>query len=714
MKRKLPLLLAVIFLFVLAGCSPASTEKSGLCKIVITEGEGFKCTSPVARVKRGENAEFILAVDNGYEIGGVSYKNHTLSQAVPTENGSNVTLTVNNVRYTQTVEITTRPAEKQYTVTVNPDPAFTCAENQFKVAEGQNAVFNLDFNENYTFGGFDGDVLYDETGADSLAENGVRKVTVTVKNIETSLNLNVKAVAAGETTSDSQNYIRIRYHANGGAINGSPALSYSVGYKPLNRRRPNTETGAAISREGYVLVGWNVKADGSGEHIGLGSRYNATAGATARLYAEWRKCADGANFNFSLINRADVPLLYAEEGQKRTLAELSAACDSDDKSAVITAYSGNNAELVIPDKLAGYPVAGIESGAFEVCRGMQTVVFPQSLEYLADLAFKYCNDLREIYISDNIEFFGENALGYTSNVKTLHVNAVLPPAYANTENGQLANKIELLETNPLVKPKLVFFAGCSTWYGINASQVSAAYNGKYDVYNMGVIGGVCSLYQIDLIAPYLTYGDAFVHNPELGAVHQLMVLNDFDSRVYTTLESNYDYLARLDLTRYGSVWKSFSKYISGKKIYISGEDYVQGSYAEGLDYMGDNGDYLKYRNGGFDNEGIAYDFVSTADITGYNAIEKLNACYAELSAAGIKVFFGYGSINADGLDYQRGVELITRLSVGLNENFVTLYMSLDDAILGSAYCYDQNYHLSTDGAAEYTRRVIEKLKKTLK
>ena len=174
---------------------------------------------------------------------------------------------------------------------------------------------------------------------------------------------------------------------------------------------------------------------------------------------------------------------------------------------------------------------------------------------------------------------------------------------------------------------------------------------------MGVIGGVCSLYQIDLIAPYLTYGDAFVHNPELGAVHQLMVINDFDSRVYTTLESNYDYLARLDLTRYGSVWKSFSKYISGKKIYISGEDYVQGSYAEGLDYMGDNGDYLKYRNGGFDNEGIAYDFVSTADITGYNAIEKLNACYAELSAAGIKVFFGYGSINADWLDYQRGVEL---------------------------------------------------------
>ena len=66
--------------------------------------------------------------------------------------------------------------------------------------------------------------------------------------------------------------ITITYNANGGSLNDANNGVYT--YTNEHHPRPNTSSGVDIvKRDGYNLIGWNTKNDGTGEHIGLGSRY---------------------------------------------------------------------------------------------------------------------------------------------------------------------------------------------------------------------------------------------------------------------------------------------------------------------------------------------------------------------------------------------------------------------------------------------------------
>ena len=47
--------------------------------------------------------------------------------------------------------------------------------------------------------------------------------------------------------------------------------------------RQNTNIGRDLVRDGYTLIGWNTSPDGSGEHIGLGSRVSVNAGENTAL-----------------------------------------------------------------------------------------------------------------------------------------------------------------------------------------------------------------------------------------------------------------------------------------------------------------------------------------------------------------------------------------------------------------------------------------------
>lgn len=701
--KKAAAVIAAFMLCVFAfGCKRAERYDDTKCNVVITRGEGFVCRSPVLVLPRGGDASFIIELDEGYLISSVDYANHTL---VPSpEDAKIVTLTLHAVKYSATVEISTELADTRYRVKLNPDEAFSCENPEQRAASGQDAEFELVFNEGYAFGGFEEEILYDERGADGTS--GGRKVAVTVKNITGDTSLTVIPVAEGEGMRDTHNP-RIRYDANGGKFAGFDETSFSAGYVPVANRRPNTHTGAGIlSREGYVLRGWNTRADGSGERIGLGSRY----GGDAVLYADWSKSAAESAFSYSLIDADSVQKLYAEEG-KKSLAELVKESVSSDKAAIITGYSGTDTGLTAPQRLGGYPVAGIGERAFEN-KKFTSVLLPRGIKYVAAFAFLYCDDIKELCLSDDIEYFSENAMGYSPRVPALRINAVLPPAYIKTENGQLANKLELLKTCKSKKPKLILFAGCSVWYGLDANAVYSAFNGKYEVFNMGVIGGVCATYQIDLISSYLKRGDIFVHNPELGAVHQLMILNTFDGRVFSTLECNYDFVAELDLTRYDDVWKGFSKYLSGKLVYMSGDNYEPADYSGGLDYMDARGNNNSVREGGFDNEGLAYEITPSEQFINSPAKGRLNGCYKALSDIGVKVFFGFGPVNSDGLNYASGSALETAIKAAVTE--ATVYMDFNDCAMDREYFYDTNYHPSNGGCALYTERVIKLLKSRIK
>lgn len=714
MKKMFKILAVAVALCIIfaSGCTVTnSADREIFCKLVLSDGVGFRCSQPIAEVKKGESHTFEMTLANGYEVANVDYADYTLSpESDPDENGERqIALTLNNVRYSANVELEMQKTQTANTVTINKSAFYECDEYT-KITERGVAMFELYFDKDYTFGGIKENVRYDERGSDSMPVDGKRKVILTFKGIGGATSLNIEAVAFGNSYSLNVGARRIKYDLNGGSFNdGFEGGSYSVGYVSTSRNRPNTHLGAGtISREGYNLIGWNTKSDASGTHIGLGSRAEVQNGKLCTLYAEWSKHSPHTHFRYELVARDDVKKLY--DSQQPESLENIKTDERENSVAIITSYSGAANYVTVPDKIDGIEVGGIMKNAFYSISTLRKVTLPHTLQFIGEAAFYNCNALKEITLSDGLKSVYENSFGYNPQITTINLNASSVPLYVTTENGQLANKIELLLNDKSAKPKLVFFAGCSIWYGVNAREVGEVYN-KYSAFNTGVIGGTCALYQLDLLLSCMRGGDVLVHMPEPTSIYQFLCNADCDARVFTTLEANYDLISRLDWTRYTKVWPAFAEYISSRKTLLSASGYVPQSYEDEITYSDAYGDYIKYRDGGFDNEGERYNLVQIADLTGYKAVEKLDSCYRRFTDKGIDVLFGYGPTNLDGLSYSSGVELENYLKkeFAFFKTPIEMFMPFSAAVMQAKYFFDTNYHLSTEGAKLFTADVIQRI-----
>ena len=63
------------------------------------------------------------------------------------------------------------------------------------------------------------------------------------------------------------------------------------------------------------------------------------------------------------------------------------------KTAAVTGYSGQDASLVIPETVDGYPVVWIGKKAFLSCKTLRRIQLPKNLAGIGDWAFAYCAGL---------------------------------------------------------------------------------------------------------------------------------------------------------------------------------------------------------------------------------------------------------------------------------------------------------------------------------
>lgn len=588
------------------------------------------------------------------------------------------------------------------------------------VKTGADATFNLTFEEGYVFDGCDYENYELLVGENSH--------TLTLKGVRypTSVEIYTKKSAISFVEPDiadiPEDAAAVIYYLNGGSIQEkNDATYYSVLYSIGLYPRVNTDRAfETVKREGYVLKGWNTEPDGSGTHIGLGSRHTVVIGGVVKLYAEWSKCALESKFEYSLINTQDAPFLYSDAEDKKTLTQLVLESATEDRSAVITQYNGAvESEVAIPEFLDGYPVIGIMENAFYQHEEIRTLVLNGKLDFVQDMAFNECVNLKEVYLFDNIERLGDSyPFGMECALETMHINAAELPIYSSLEITQIANKMEMLINDRSGKPKLVFFGGCSLLYGLNTKTIYETLEEEYAVWNMGVIGGTCATFQMDLIYEYLTENDIFVHAPELGMMYQLLGDTNFDSRVYTNLENNYDLLSLLNLKNYGNVFQPFNEYLRAKQISFDsgGVNPSKTDYVEKIDGINEYGDLITQREGGFDNEGIAYIFEDVTNFEQSNAAEVMQEYYGKFAAKGLAVYYIFTPINIAGLKGGAGEELVTAI-LNTFETYeipiTPLMKNLNEVKYNASYFYDQNYHLSTDGAKRYTNLVIKYIKELL-
>ena len=186
-----------------------------------------------------------------------------------------------------------------------------------------------------------------------------------------------------------------------------------------------------FTREGYILSGWNTEPDGSGTHIGLGSRVLFNEGLT--LYAEWIEATEESFFEFA--------------------------------NGTILSYSGNEDTVAVPETIGGETVKAIASGAFHDL-SVRSLLFPPSLETVEDGAFTDCM-IETLTLFDRVRTISDTSFSGCT-ILSLRINAARLPVYSGSYYDTFSDKYDYL-LSLSGQRKLVLFSGSSGRYGYRRS-----------------------------------------------------------------------------------------------------------------------------------------------------------------------------------------------------------------------------------------------------
>lgn len=477
----------------------------------------------------------------------------------------------------------------------------------------------------------------------------------------------------------------IRYEGNGGVLRlgGGTAMEEAVGSAHL---RPNTLQGTRyFVREGWALVGWNTAPDGSGTAVGLGSRVDWEKGLT--LYAQWLE--ESPSEDFAWEDRAG--------------------------EAWITDYRGPGGRCVIPAGLGGVPVRGIRAGAFREAE-LELLALPEGLRTVEAGAFTGCA-VGELYLCDGLTGLSGAGFDRCDGPERIHINASTDPVYSTAYYAAFADKYDRLLTLAGEK-KLVLFSGSSTRYGYRSAALEAAYP-AYRVVNMGVYAYTNALPQLELIRAALAAGDVLLHAPEFDPLaDQFCVKNTLDPSFWPMMEANYDMAAGLDLREYTGVLDSLGEYLSyrvpmEKRTYNdSPNGYDDDGNRYPIDTYNAYGDFVLPRpNAETDGPLVPPRADYRPEPFTDAVLEGMNREYRRFLADGVEVYFTYTPRNIASLTEGSTPAARAALDGLLRERLcVPVISRMEESLYPGRYFYLIDSHLSDEGAALYTARVIEDLR----
>ena len=492
-----------------------------------------------------------------------------------------------------------------------------------------------------------------------------------------------------------ENPYTIRYLSNGGnsAAADSSTESDAVFSYPAAHLRVNTEQGSNLfRREGFILTGWNTAADGSGQHIGLGSRVKAESGRILTLYAEWTPWNEPSDFLYEKrTNSVTITGFRQQEGVSEVPSERR--------------------DIVIPSEIDGLSVTGIEENAFRnaVC---DRVILPPTVKTVAVHAFDGCT-LRELILFDGISQITDYAFSGCSNLRTIRINACVPPVYSGSYYDTFPDKYDRLSSLS-EDAKIVLFSGSSTRFGYDSALLDDAFP-DYTIVNMGVFAYTNALPQLDLIRKNMKEGDILIHSPEFDAAkRQFCTTNAFDDKFFNMIESDYDLLAELNYRNYEGILSAFTTFqktrngMEPKSYAVSAAEFDEDGRQVSSPSYNEYGDYIVYRPNMSDDAPI-YDLpvnYTAGSFSKISYIDPLNTVYDKFAADGIRVLFTYAPRNRAALSEESDSDALVGLDAWLREALHAEVISpIEDSLYPGRYFFGTDNHLSTEGAEIRTDRI---------
>lgn len=512
---------------------------------------------------------------------------------------------------------------------------------------------------------------------DITSENNTKEVKIVFHEVNYSESICIQA---------EKGKYEILYDANGGQSLSEKSGRVSICYRGTHQRI-NTSIGTDLfSRDGYTLLGWNTRADGTGQAVGLGSRVAWKKDLV--LYAQW------------------VPWTAEKEFVYKKVSGF----------AVIIDYTGNEQQICVPPRLGGVPVRTICEQSF-ADTNCKTVILSPGIYEVEKWAFKN-SQLEQLYMFDDLEKISDYAFQNCDELCTLHVNAIEAPAYSGNYFDTFQDKYDRL-LSLKDKKKIVLFSGSSTRFGYDSEMIDQAFP-DYEVVNMGVFAYSPALPQLEQILSCMKEGDILVDSPEFDAANrQFCYQRELDYATFAMMESNYDAFAQLDLREYAQVFTAFSAYqkarvdLERKNYDICASEYDEDGEAVEEPSYNVYGDYIVYRPNSTDAKPI-YGLPVNYTVNAFpkeTYIDSANAEFQKFLDQGIKVYFTYSPRNKYALSKESTKEERKRLHEYFkNQLNVPVISDLEDSLYTGIYLYGTDNHLSTEGVQIRTRKVIRDLK----
>ena len=90
-------------------------------------------------------------------------------------------------------------------------------------------------------------------------------------------------------------------------------------------------------------------------------------------------------------------------------------------NVTITAYVGEDKDVVIPAEIAGKSVTNIGESAFANCSSLSSIVLPENLTSIGGAAFSNCSNLNSVLIPDNVTSIEVAAFMGCSSLKSITI-----------------------------------------------------------------------------------------------------------------------------------------------------------------------------------------------------------------------------------------------------------------------------------------------------
>lgn len=441
------------------------------------------------------------------------------------------------------------------------------------------------------------------------------------------------------------------------------------------------EDNGSFTKEGHVLLGYSFSADGKGDLIRPGHKYELPNEDTNQtLYCVWAKETPVSDFEITATGAA----------------------------VKITAYKGNDKTVYIPREIGGKTVTTIAKNAFANNTTLEEIHITSSITDVEPNAFANCKNLKTVTLYDNLETISDASFK-NCPIKTVRICAGKAPRYTNNFETYGIKYERIVKTKG--EKRIIVLSGSSALYGIDTTYMESLFENDYTVINYGTNANQSIIFYLDAIAPYLTKDDVVIFAPEqYGPFAYYTNGNpEMPSITLQGISTSYNLFENVDVSKYTKVFDAIGQYCvqSSRMPELSWYD-----HSPRLNSLGDNATLTDKMNSSDFVFGKNGSFRFNETVIPAEFIPNLNRVIDKINNTDATILFSYPPHNINNIEEDSRNEAAYNYYNKWIADTVhcPLISDVSNYIYKAEYFDNTDYHLNTVGRELHSKQLAKDIK----